>query len=128
MPNEAISFDTSELEELSVRLTRLPAAAVAPMVAVVTKGAVNVKKDARSRVSTHPTWKRLAETINFDQIGLTAVIGYEDRGQGELAGIAEFGSARHAPHPALLPALTEEAPKFEKASAEAVAKAIRDAL
>jgi hypothetical protein len=71
----------------------------------------------------------LAHTVNFDLRGsnavvASAVVGYDDAGQGELAGIAEFGSARHAPHPALMPAAKAEGPRFEKALLEVVAKAL----
>ena len=120
-----MSFDDREIRELSVSLGRVPAAMVAEAAAIVAKGSVNIKTDARSRVSDHPTWKRLESTITFEQVGLTSTIGYEDRGQGELAGIAEFGSALHAPHPALIPAANAEAPKFTAAMGAAAAKALR---
>ena len=88
-----------------------------PAAAVVAKGLLNIKKDTRSRVSTHPSWRRLAQTVSYDQVGLGGEVGYEDRGQGELAGIAEFGSARHAPHPALIPAAKDEAPAVREGAA-----------
>ena len=120
------TFDTSNVEKLSASLasasSRLPALARA----VVTKGALNVKNEARDNVSDHPTWKRLAHTINYDLQGNAfysqATVGYDDEGQGELAGIAEFGSARHAPHPALIPAFRNESPRFEKAMGDIAAK------
>ena len=123
-----MDLDLSDFKALSANLSRASAAMVAAERAVVAKALVNIKNDARSNLSTHPTWKRLAHTINYDQAGLTGVVGYDDRGQGELAGIAEFGSVRHAPHPALLPAAKNEAPRFEKATAEAATAAIEKAL
>ncbi|NUO35501.1 MAG: hypothetical protein HOQ27_10635 [Dermatophilaceae bacterium] len=123
-----MDLDLSEFKALSASLGRASAAMVAAERAVVTKALVNIKKGTRANVSTDPTWKRLAHTVNFDQHGLTGIVGYDDRGQGELASIAEYGSARHAPHPALLPAARDELPRFEKATAEVVAKAIGDAL
>lgn len=123
-----MDLDFSEFKGLSASLGRASAAMVVAERAVVAKALTNIKTDARKGISTDPTWKRLASTINYDQAGLTGVVGYDDRGQGELAGIAEFGSARHAPHPALMPAARDEVPRFEKATADAVAKAIEKAL
>ena len=123
-----MDLDLSEFKELSANLGRASAAMVVAERAVVAKALLNIKNDARSNISTHPTWKRLAPTINYDQAGLTGVVGYVDRGQGELAGIAEFGSSRHGPHPALLPAARDELPRFEKATAEAATAAIEKAL
>ena len=122
--SDSIDLDMAEVERLSASIGKASAAMVAAARAVVAKGALNIKNDARSRVSTDPTWKRLAHTINYDQVGLSAVVGYDDEGQGELAGIAEFGSSRHAPHPALMPAAKAEAPRFEKALLDDVTKAL----
>jgi len=123
-----MDIDLSEFKSLSASIGRASAALVAAESAVVEKALVNIKKGARENVSTDATWKRLAHTINYDKFGLTGVVGYDDRGQGELASIAEFGSARHAPHPALLPAARDEAPRFEKATLNVLGKIIGDAL
>jgi len=123
-----MDLDLSEFKALSASIGRASAALVVAERAVVAKALLNIKTDARENISTHPTWKRLASTINYEQAGLAGIVGYDDRGQGELAGIAEFGSARHAPHPALLPAARDEAPRFEKATVEAATAAIEKAL
>lgn len=121
-----MDLDLSEFKALSASLGRASAAMVTAERAVVAKALTNIKKETRKGISTNPTWARLASTVNYDQAGLTGVVGYDDRGQGELAGIAEFGSARHAPHPALMPAARDEAPRFEKATLD-VASGIIDA-
>lgn len=125
---DGIDLDLSEVQRLAVGIGRASAAAVKAVRPVVSKAALNVKNDARARVSSHPSWGQLAATLNYEQVGLSAEIGYDDVGQGNLAGIAEFGSARHAPHPALMPAFKAEAPRFERYLAEAVAKAAESAL
>ena len=125
---DSMDVDLSEFKSLSASIGRASAALVAAEAAVVKKALVYIKKGTQDNISTHPTWKRLAHTVSFDQHGLTGIVGYEDRGQGELAGIAEFGSARHAPHPALLPAARDEAPRFEKATLDAINKGIGGAL
>lgn len=124
----SIEIDLSEFEHLSANLGRASAAMVAEERKVVFKALMNIKKDTKNRVSKHPTWSRLAGSIDFDVVGLRGEVGYKDQGQGELAGIAEFGSARHAPHPALLPAAKAELPLFEKATADVMAKVMGDAL
>ena len=58
--------------------------------------------EARSRVSTHPSWVGLVETI------------------GKLAHIAERGSARQAPHPAMIPASDLGERFFEAESMRAI--------
>ena len=123
-----MSMDFSEVEALSRSIGRASSGLVDEARKVVFKGAMNVKEGTRSRVSSHPTWRRLAASVDFEQVGLEAEVGYNDVGQGELAGIAEFGSARHAPHPALMPAAREEAPRFEKALLDVAAKIVEDAL
>lgn len=123
-----ISFDLSEVQAYAARLPATTQAVPSIARTVVTKGALNVKNEARGAISAHPSWKRLAQTINYQMTGnksfSQAEIGYDDVGQGELAGIAEVGSSRHAPHPALFPAFEAEVPRFEKAMGEAIGKAI----
>lgn len=124
-----MSIDDSELRALSASLGKVDGRLIPEARAVVVRAAVNIKTDARSRVSDHPTWKRLAQTITYGMAGNAhysqAEVGYEDRGQGELAGIAEFGSARHDPHPALIPSVKAEEPNFLAAMEAAVAKATK---
>lgn len=124
-----MSIDNSELRALSASISRAGDRLIPEARVVVKRAAQNIKDDARSRVSDHPTWKRLAQTITYGMAGNAhfsqADVGYEDRGQGELAGVAEFGSARHDPHPALIPAFKAEEPKFLAAMEAAVAKAAR---
>jgi len=128
---DSIDIDFRELNVLALSIaaveSRLPAAARA----VVSKAALNIKQDTRENISDHPSWKRLASTVNYNLAGNAfhseAVVGYDDAGQGELAGIYEFGSAHRAPHPPLYPAAAREVPNFEKALGEVAAK-ITEAL
>ena len=77
--------------------------------------------EARSRVSTHPSWVGLVDTIRADQIGpMSADVGYERRGIGKLVHIAERGSARKAPHPAMIPASDLGERFFEAESMRAI--------
>lgn len=127
---DSFDVDLSGFGPLSASLAAIEGRLPDEARAVVKRAATNIKKDARARVSTNPTWRKLAATITYgldgsNRVQAVATVGYEDRGQGELAGIAEFGSARHAPHPALMPAARDEAPRFEKAMADAIEKALK---
>lgn len=119
---DSIDFDMREVERMVVNLGRVSAKVVAAAHGVVAKGALNIKTETRENISDHKSWKRLAQRVNYEQIGLFAVVGYDDAGQGELAGIYEFGSAHHAPHPTLYPAAARELPRFQKALGDVAAK------
>ena len=109
-----MTTDFSEVRTLASDIGKIPGRLVAETRAVVKKAGQNVKDDTRERISDHPTWKRLEDTVTYDMHGLAVEVGYEDRGQGELAVIAEFGSDLKAPHPALIPATAAEEPRFLK--------------
>ena len=123
------TIDTSELQKLSASLAGVGAKLPALARAVVSKGALNIKTDTRENVSDSPYWRRLAQTVNYNLTGnafhSAATIGYDDVGQGELAGIYEFGSVKRPPHPTLIPAFERESPRFEKAMGDLIAKAVQ---
>lgn len=123
------NIDTSELQKLSASIASSSGRLPAEVRAAVAKGALNVKTDAREHISDSQTWKHLASTVNYDLAGNAfyseATIGYDDAGQGELAGIYEFGSVKRSPHPTLIPAFEREAPRFEKAMGDLAAKAVQ---
>lgn len=110
--------DVSQVQDFAADLGRVEGRLVPEVGKVVKKAVQNVKDDTRSRISPHPSWSKLAPTVNYDTFGdLEAEVGYDDRGQGELAGIYEFGSARRAPHPTLIPAAQAEEERFVQALA-----------
>jgi hypothetical protein len=125
---DGIDADFSQVSILAVNIGRATAAGITAAQGVVAKGALNIKQDTRRNISDHPSWKRLEQTVNYEQVGLSAVVGYDDQGQGELAGIYEFGSASRAPHPTLFPAAARELPRFEQAMGAVVGKSVEDAL
>lgn len=111
-----MSMDVSGLNRLSADLGKASAKTVTAARAVVFKGAMNIKTDTQDGVRTHKHFgKKLTGTVDFEMYGLSSVVGYNDIGQGELAGIFEFGSSRRAPTPTLYPAADREAPRFEQA-------------
>ena len=117
-------FDFSEVFNLAADLDRVPDELREQSAKVTKRALQNVKDETRATVSGHPTWKRIAHTVNYDVDGAEGEVGYDDEGKGELAGIYEFGSARRAPHPTLIPAAEAEAPRF----VEAVSDTVKDWL
>jgi hypothetical protein len=121
-----VSFDSPELESLFSDFVAAPAKLRVAVRAVVVKGAVNVKADARARFVEQQGSSRLrgylpryASSITFDvaevgsdevsaEIGPTVSAG----NQGAFGPGIEFGSVRHAPMPHLMPALDAEEPKL----------------
>jgi hypothetical protein len=98
-------------------------------IAIVTKGAHNIKDDAARRIrglSHAPLYPR---SITYDAYptwsGARAQIGPDkDKRQGSLGNLLEYGSVNNAPHPHLAPALAAEAPRFERAVEDAAVKAL----
>ena len=102
---------------LSASLGRIPARLVADVYAVVTKGALNIKEAMREDAEASTHFRKVAQAISFDQVGLSATIGPEKRRAGNLANIAYFGGAHGGGGTVRDPqrAADEEAPRFEKA-------------
>lgn len=114
-------FDFSDVLDLAADLADLPDDIGREVPKVVKKALNNVKAETREVVSGHPSWRHIAGLVAYDMDGPTSgEVGYADVGQGELAGIYEFGSARRAPHPTLIPAAEAEAPRFVEAISDTV--------
>jgi hypothetical protein len=95
---------------------------------VVTKGALNIKRDAvrtlrgqTARGGSSLDWLPIAVGYDITSGGdvTEAEIG-PDQGISGLGRGVEFGSSHHAPMPFLLPAFDREAPKFLDALTTAV--------
>lgn len=90
--------------------------------AIVQKGALNVKKQAKANVQrTAPVQNAYAhEAITYDTAfaatTVEAEIGYDKAKRGgDLGNLLEYGSDNNPPHRDLGRALDAEAPRFEKA-------------
>jgi hypothetical protein len=97
--------------------------------AVVQRGALNIKNDARNNVlATAPVQNAHAHAaIGYDTTRLAAtirgVIGYDkDRPGGALGNILEYGSRHNPPHRDLGRALDKETPEFERQLAEVIGR------
>lgn len=122
------SIDMSEIAKLSADLGKVPAVAVTEARKVLFKGSMNIKSEVQDHFAGHRYWKPLGRAVDFELVGLKSEVGFKDQGQGELAGIHEFGSSRRGPHPTLYPAAETERPKFERAMLDVGVKALRGLL
>lgn len=127
----ALTFDTAEVAAVADILVK--AAGVAPVEArkVVAKGALNIKTDARRRVSGLAHAPSYSNSITFDSHE-TATGGWAEIGpdkskrQGALGNLIEYGSVNNAPIPHMAPAAEAETPKFEKAMEDLAAALLKD--
>lgn len=124
-------FEADDLAVFMQDLVNATAHIVPELRAVVVKGAVNVKADARARFAAQQRSGRYlphyARSITFDVTdtadGASAEIGPDkDLIQGAFGPGVEFGSSRHAPMPHLFPALDAEEEKAEAAVGDAAVR------
>lgn len=117
-----VSIDLSEVNSLELTLAHAAGGVGAGAAAVVKKGAVNVKNEAREFAPKGPYLPAYYRSITFDIEGdgrfgrVEAQIGPDkDKPQGPLGNIIEYGTSTQAPQAHLGPALDREGPNFEAA-------------
>lgn len=115
-----MSADVSELQVLAADLGRAGAAVTEQARRVVSRGALNIKRDwrtnAQATAGAHA--RRYPYSIGYDPVvlpggGVGAIIG-PDKGavQGALGNLLEYGSVHNPPHNDGGRALLAEAPRF----------------
>jgi hypothetical protein len=114
-----VAVDISELLALAGDFQIAGMMAPQEAKAVVSKTALEIKNQARSNIAASGRGagykKHYPSTIAYDLFdnGMTAEIGPEKKGQGNLGNLLEYGSVNNAPLPHLGPALDNETPRFE---------------
>lgn len=113
----SIRTDTSQLDGLVRDFEQASEDVLDEAEKVVSKGSLNIKNDARRRVSGFAHLPQYPSSISYDtRRGANQVeseIGPDkDRSQGPLGTIIENGSVNNAPIPHLSPALDAEEPRF----------------
>jgi hypothetical protein len=113
-------FDSPDMAALVADLGKIPGRMVKDQVAVVTKGAQNVKKDWANRWSGLSHAPHIHRAISYDvntRPGeVSAEIGPDkDKMQGPLGNVIEYGTSNNAPIPGGGPALKAEEPRLVKA-------------
>lgn len=116
----------AETERLAADLAAAPARLVAGLTPMVSKGALNIKRDWRDSASGLAHAPAYPASIGYDldpqADGVRAVIGPDkEMAQGALGNLIEFGSSKNPPHLDGQRALDAEEPRFI-AAAEALAE------
>ena len=116
-----VTIDTTDLATLSADLTKAGAVAKRELRPIISKGALNIKKQLKKEMFAHRYFKGAGSAISYDikadGTSLIADIGpsSEEGSPGNLANIAYFGTSRGGgtvPDPK--GALEAEAPNLEK--------------
>lgn len=121
------TIDASELRALAADLTQAPQEAALAARKLVSRGALNIKRQLQAEMRESDYFKGAARSISYDLHGgslfgvdvVEAEIGPTRGVPGSLANIAYFGTSRGGgtvPDPQ--GALDAEAPRFEKALAD----------
>lgn len=129
-----ITFDTSELDQFAIELGKAGAVTQKGVRAVISKGALNIKKQQQAEMSESTHFGMIARTIGYDIREVSAFGGGVVEAEigpnkywraARLANIAYFGTSRGGgtvPDPE--GALQAEAPRTAKALLDLMAEAI----
>lgn len=124
-----IKVDPGEVKELREILARAAGAAPDEARKVVSKGLLNIKNDAKKRVSGLAHAPAYPRSITYDT-GSSATAAWGEVGpdkakrQGALGNLLEYGSVHNAPIPHIGPAADAELPRFEQAMTDMAARLI----
>jgi hypothetical protein len=134
-----VEFEDREVRLLSADLMAAAAEAPEETRKVVQKGALNIKTDARRRVSSIAHAPTYPLTITYDTevsaTGASAEIGPDKdkkvgggkhQTPGDLGHLFEFGGPHNAPIPHMAPAAAAELPRFEKAMTDLAERLLGD--
>ncbi|HXH57727.1 hypothetical protein [Iamia sp.] len=113
-------LEADGLDALVADLAGAPVKVQAGGIAIIQRGALNIKRDAQrfsAGIGHAPHYPRSITYETTVRVGdVEAVIGPDkDRPQGALGNLLEFGSSNNAPISHLGPALDLEGPRFVKA-------------
>lgn len=128
-----IDFDAAELDRLAADLKAAPERLKPEVDRIVERAALNIRRDAQQRVRDQirgvylPHYPRaITYDMDFGGSHAEAEIGPESGlPQGGMGPGVEFGSARHAPIPHLLPAYDDELPRLIEHLADATERVLR---
>jgi hypothetical protein len=126
---DRIGFDGRDLACVVTSIDKASAVAAAETAKVVGRGALNIKNDARRRITGLRHAPRYPYSIDYDLYvtgrGAVADVGpNKAKRQGALGNLLEYGSTNNPPHPHMRPAAEAEMPGFEKAMEDLALKAL----
>lgn len=116
----ALRIEHGDMDRWVIKLDKVISAVPDEAAKVVEKGALNIKNDARQRVTGLKHAPAYPRSITYDTFrdlrGPLAEIGPDkNKRQGALGNLIEYGSVNNPPRPHMRPAAEAEQPKFEKA-------------
>jgi len=126
----SVNFDASEVRQFAADLTRASMKVAQGTPAVVSKGALNIKKQLAQELTRSAHFKGAAHTVSYDLLdgGFAAEIGpsSESGSPGNLANLAYFGGSNGGGGTVADPreALTAEGERFIKALADLAERSI----
>lgn len=124
-----LKFETDEIAAYGDLLVRASGVAVGEARKVLQKGLLNIKTDARRRRERSRYFPALARAITYEShetlTGGWGEVGPEHgKRQGNMGHIPEYGALKTPPEPYMRPAAEAELPRFERAVADLVEKAL----
>src|SRR5664279_1884803 len=128
-----VHANLTAVEALAVDFGRTRERLLPVLRATISKGALNIKNDAKARIlaqSRHLYVKQYPNSITYDLKALGTTVSAEigpdkNKPQGDLGNILEFGAPGHnAPMPHLIPAFSAEIPNTEVWLAKAAEDAV----
>lgn len=111
-----VIVDDSELRAVAKAMRVSPELSMAQIAATTYRAGKNIEREARDLAPKGGHVKSYAGMITTSQKAtpwsVEVEVGPLQRGQGALGALLEFGQARNAPHPHLMPALEHELPTW----------------
>jgi hypothetical protein len=121
-------IDDSQLVKLAADIAKSPALSMVEIVATTVRAGKTIQRDAKSAAPSGPHIPGYAGTITTTTKktawSVEAEVGPLQSGQGALGEILEFGTARSAPHPHLMPAADSEIPVWLRYVSQALGAGI----
>jgi hypothetical protein len=113
-------FDVSDVYEFALGLDKTADDVFKKLRPVVSKGALNIKRDMQADARGHPHTRYLPAAINYDTKSTRSTISAEigpdkDKPGGAIANIVYFGTSKNAAVLDINGPLDREEPKFLKA-------------
>lgn len=130
---DKVKIDAHEVGQLNDIFAKAPLHMEREVKAVVSKGALNIKRDAQGIAKTFGRAPRYWRSITYDVYQnvkeTVAEIGPDKDlpgRQAALGNLLEFGSVNNPPHPHMNPAAFRELPRFERALEDLSAEPFED--
>lgn len=111
-----VIVDDSELRSYARAMRVSAEASMTAVVATTVRAGKNIQREAKDLAPKGGHVKSYAGMITTSTkttpVSVEVEVGPLQRGQGALGALLEFGQARNAPHPHLMPALEHELPTW----------------